>query len=459
MAYDSDDSIEDVESEPDSGDEGDMNFPAPPVQIKRLHQRMGEKIIKPFFKSLDGPIGADKLTKALSAANEKIQEDNATHRRDINLFTVPPHKLLACQFTQRHIAMNYKLGVIEPQLVHEKIQLLQDYFEKTRGRGLYQWPEAWTALLIKPLQKELIKNNLPEEQAKTKPTLMKPTPTKPAPTKPTPASGDTDMPDADSRSPQQTVQKEKKELRTLAYSLSRRPSSARGMGFNSFKTFVEVEGANPLKVKKADEVDVAEILACCNSKDGNNIKEKEGMYRMIDRTDFIGIIGVAFMPGSGGYDRTPWTYVWVKIKGISDHEPIMTRSILRDWLSTKKADSLIDQFLVKSGTVPPWAMANNDPEKDMAYRPLTYPLPKKQSRRNDQIAWMQPDDNYYADDGDKDNHPLPRNRGYRPQENAIQELTTKMDSITNMFHVFMEEGRQQREQTNAILLRLLPPSS
>ncbi|RYP60386.1 hypothetical protein DL771_010529 [Monosporascus sp. 5C6A] len=135
------------------------------------------------------------------------------------------------------------------------------------------------------------------------------------------------------------------------------------------------------------------------------------------------------------------------------YEVFLHTEALRDWLTSKKADVEIDKFLVKSGTVPPWAMDDDDPMKPESYLRLTYPLPNR-SRRNDQLLLRRRDD-----DDDGYGISASRNRGYRYQDNSIEELTKRMDSLTNNFTAVMEEVRQQREETNQILKRLLPAPS
>ncbi|KAK3933433.1 hypothetical protein QBC46DRAFT_414774 [Diplogelasinospora grovesii] len=142
-----------------------------------------------------------------------------------------------------------------------------------------------------------------------------------------------------------------KELRKLTYSA---PTKNGGKGgFYSFKLFVEVKGPNPLKVKRSNEVNDNEMLECRGSKDLQNIKAEEYMYRMLSVQDFMRIKGVAWLLETGNDERPCWTYIWVEIRNISDHEPIMSRSALRDWLTKKKADKKINDFVVEKRIIPP----------------------------------------------------------------------------------------------------------
>ncbi|ORY57481.1 uncharacterized protein BCR38DRAFT_527971 [Pseudomassariella vexata] len=322
---DSDDAMDD-DDDPDSEEDEEANYPRPSKQVQKAHAAIGDRIIKPFFREFDGPIKVAQLARALSRHDQTIQDDNQKNKRpDLDLFIVPPKKLLACQYRQRTIVEYYKGGLTKPERVQKDLQSLQDYFVKTRRRGLYQWPEAWTELLMKPLRKRLGDLGLPNEQAETKPTTEKPEQAKSS--QPRSAQGnstkgstseDTEMPDAaanDGPPPQETPVQQK-ELRDLAYSY---PLRGRG-GFFSFKLFVEVEGPNPLKVKRSDEVDDDQILGCRRSQSLHNIKKKEMMYRMLKETDFVRIKGVTWLPETGTDERTCWTWVWVEIRNVSDHE-------------------------------------------------------------------------------------------------------------------------------------------
>ncbi|RYO76933.1 hypothetical protein DL762_009595 [Monosporascus cannonballus] len=100
---DSDDVMEDY-GESDSEDDKEENYLRPSNKVQKLHANMGDRIIRPFFKDLDGPVQAAELTKALDRYNKVIMEDNRTNNMpNINMFI--------------------------------DIQALQDYFEKTRRRA------------------------------------------------------------------------------------------------------------------------------------------------------------------------------------------------------------------------------------------------------------------------------------------------------------------------------------
>ncbi|RYP02619.1 hypothetical protein DL764_005701 [Monosporascus ibericus] len=333
---DSDDDVMEDAKPDDEDDEDDeeADYPGPSRMVRDLHRKLGDQVIKGFFGNLDGPVKATELANALNRANKTILEDDkARNMPDINMFQVPLHIILTSQYWQRTIAINYELGKTKEEQVKQDIQALQNYFEKTRRRGLYQWPEAWTEFLLKPLRKRLHKLGLPTEYTETEPTLRKsaqpkPTRPKPQPQRPHPestrekstqggsrngATKDTAMPDA----PRDDVYKE---LGILAHSSPRGGRVA--MGYAGPKYFYDMEGPNKLSVKMAYNADDAKVMAYHNS--------------------------------------------------------------------NKTTDQMIDAFLVKSGTTPPWAMDDNDPRKPVSYLRLTYPLPSK--RRNDQLVLRRRDD-------------------------------------------------------------------
>ncbi|RYP27977.1 hypothetical protein DL767_007442 [Monosporascus sp. MG133] len=450
---DSDDATEDDES--DDEEDGEADYPDPSKVVRGLHADIGKRIVKGFFKSLDGPVKAVELTEALNNYNKSIMENNQTCKMpDPRMFTVPPYKLLACQYTQRSIAMSYELRA-ENERARREIQELQKYFETTRRRRLYQWPEAWTEYLMKPLLKRLEERGLPKEYAKTMPTQPKPIQPKPQPKPTQPKSAQAESTQGGSRNgdTEDTTMRDAntddfKELEILAHSCPPR-SGAKVTGPGGFKYFHDVEGPNKLSIRMADDVDHAKAAAYHGSNKENNIQEKLPTYRFMGRERYEGIIGVAFLPETGNNERTCYTYVRVGIRGVSDHHPIMTRSALRGWLGHKKADQEIDKFFVKSGTVPPWAMDDGDPMKPESYYQLTYPLPSRSHRRDEVVLRGR----------DGTDFPASRNRGNRYQDDGIRELTEKVDGFTNMFTMFIEEVRKQRQQTEEIFRRLLPAPS
>ncbi|KAK3943434.1 hypothetical protein QBC46DRAFT_420939 [Diplogelasinospora grovesii] len=456
-AFDDDDS--DMEDdEPDSEEDEEDDYPLPSKQVQKQHALIGGKIVKKFFAALDGHIPASKLAQYLSPYNKVIQEDNQKGKLNLDMFTVPAEKLLACQFRQRAIIEYYKGGLTKPERVQEDLQSLQDYFVKTQRRGLYQWPETWTELLMMPLRERLSDLNLPKEQAKTEPAPKNPRQAKfsqPKPAQPKHTQGrltteDAEMPDADDD------ERDHKELRKLAYSLPLR-NGGRG-GFYSFKLFVEVEGPNPLMVKRSNEVDDDEMLECRRSKDLHNIKTQEHMYRMLSVSDFMGIKGVAWLPETGTDERPCWTYVWVEIRNISDHKPIMCRTALRDWLTKKKADKKIDDFLVAKRIIPPWSpKAKKDPLHSESLA-LVHPLPKK---RKDQVVLRRRDDSDDDDDDDDDDYSLARRTRSR-RSTEMTGLAKVMNDLSIAIMDMREEQREMREEQREQRLqfqRLLPAPS
>ncbi|KAK3934118.1 hypothetical protein QBC46DRAFT_454418 [Diplogelasinospora grovesii] len=214
-----------------------------------------------------------------------------------------------------------------------------------------------------------------------------------------------------------------KELRNLAYSAPTR-NGGRG-GFYSFKLFVEVKGPNPLKVKRWNEVDDNEMLKYRGSNDLRNIKAKERIYCTLSVSDFVRIKGVTWLPETGNDGRTCWTYVWVEIRNISDHEPIMNRII------------------------PPWSP---EARKDLLHSDslkLVHALPKK--KRKDQVVLRRrgdsDDDDDDYDDGDYSLARRTRSRRDPEMEalaGVIKDLRITIGNTQEQSRIQMENMQEQQ---------------
>ncbi|KAK8048462.1 hypothetical protein PG994_010192 [Apiospora phragmitis] len=381
-ADDSDDGS-DLGDEPDSEEEDEGSYPPPPRAVQRLHWNMNS-LIQKLFSRLDGNLDAPVWEKEVLRHNNKIEENNKEHNRKPDMFTVPFHKLLACTFHQRSIIEYYKTGTTSPDLVQIRLQSLQDYFEGARRRGLYQWPDAWTALLMKPLRKKLGELKLPEEQMKTEPTpgktpatpQNKERPPAPKPSQATGAPGGSgaDRMDGVKHTGTELMTRptpnDSKEIRELAYS-----SPPNGKFSSGFKLFIEVEGPNRLKVKTMRDVDLEDIYRCVKS-DLPNVQTRR--VNELHPDDLLEVKGVAWTD-----DRRYWTYVWAKRRS-SDDEPIMTRTDFRKW--QPNADWLIDQFIWDAGLIPTWAPEVLNSPFNPHSGALHYPKP---SRKDSALAHNQ----------------------------------------------------------------------
>ncbi|KAK8125005.1 uncharacterized protein PG998_000764 [Apiospora kogelbergensis] len=358
-AFDDDDDDQDQEDEASDSEDEEASYPRPSKRVVQLHKEIGSKILEPLFGKLDSDIATAQLKDDLSNHNDQIRANNKEYQRaDLDMFTVPFHKLLSCQYHQRTIIEYYKGGLTEPDTVQKKLQALQDFFVRTGKRGFYQWPEGWTALLMKPLRRRLGELKLPKEQTKTKPTPDKTAKSthQDGPKPPTPDTGAASgvkgaAPGPLGGDPMQGVKHEgielagrptpndSKEIRELAYS-----SPPNGKFSSGFKLFVEVEGPNRLKVKTMRDVGLEDIYRCVKS-DLPNVQTRR--VNELHPDDLLEVKGVAWTD-----DRRYWTYVWAK-RRTSDDEPIMTRTDFRKW--QPNADWLIDQFIWDAGLIPTWA--------------------------------------------------------------------------------------------------------
>ncbi|KAI0117249.1 hypothetical protein F4814DRAFT_415651 [Daldinia grandis] len=402
------DSKSDSELDSESDSEMDSENEAPMLSegVMKIYLEMGQSVLKPFFKSLDDKPDAKGLKKKLKEYNMLIEEQNLKRRIRIpNLFMVPDTSITKYHFMGRDIMTWWEARRLKPEGVQQALQKLQNNFDKERLHSSHQWPAEWTKLLISPLRKRLIKLNLPKEQTRTKPMQGNSAREKPINwASGTNETSDTDMPDAYKHD-------ERRLLGILAHASSVRPDTGGvgyngGMGYSGTKYFFDVEGLNKLEVKMANEVDPEETKKYHDSGKASNINDQESEYRRLLRSRFVRVIGVSFLPGTGNYERTCWTYVRVKILNILGGR-IMTRSTLRGWLGQREADKRIDAFLVESKTVPPWAMDDYDSGKHKSYS-LKYPLPKK-AHGNHQIIRKR----YYDDSDDSDDEERSQSLRYK----------------------------------------------
>ncbi|KAI1416925.1 hypothetical protein F5Y13DRAFT_204287 [Hypoxylon sp. FL1857] len=415
---DSDNSGDDT-SEVDS-EFGELKYPKPEARVEDIHSRIG-KHVKKFFEDLEGPIDEAGLRTTLSTNNKKIKKHNKKgNSPNIDIYTVPYDELLRYQYMQRSIAREFESKLLDDERAQRGMQSLRNVFERSRRRGVHQWPESWTEYILTPLRKKL----------ETK--LIKDTPM-------------SDVKD----DPSTPVYKE---LGILAHS-GPPERSTRAWGYNRTKYFYDMEGPNKLRVKMIEEADKEKVSQYHESGRVQNIRYKEGEYWQLNPKDLIRIIGVAFLPGTGSHERTCWTYIRAEIRGVSDHDRIMTRSTLRNWLGAKIADRKVDDFLVFSKTTPPWAMNDNDSMEHESYPQLTYPLPKKSHEIGKvSLRRRNVDDDDYEDDS---RHAVFRHKR-RPDD--IEELITRFDKITDVMNSLLEDSRQQRKQNNEIMKRFITSS-
>ncbi|KAI1317292.1 hypothetical protein F5Y16DRAFT_406680 [Xylariaceae sp. FL0255] len=386
-AFDSDESdnyeMGDVE-ETDSEEDDENEFPKPSKKVTKQHHAMGP-IIKRFFKDLEGRIGRATLNKHLRRGNLYIRENNQTNRCRLDIFTVPADKLLVYQYMQRNIALEYKLGVIQPKRVQNELQSFQNYFEKVCRRGLHQWPEAWVRYLIDPLRKRLTEEGLPQQYTETK--------TQPVPSR---------LNHEDDCYHNNNNYNTKMKRPIIAHSGPL--PSAMAMKSAGLKYFLHAEGPNKLAVEMASNVDEKKELQYLSSNRKYNVDAYASTICMRPSTDFKKILGVACLAEN---ERAPETYVRVEMINGTNH--IIGGTSLREWLGTDTADRYIDHFCVDSGTVLPlWAL-----DHDNSYAPLpTQSVPRK---------YLDHDVAAYIND-----------RGYKSRGgNGITLLTEKMEGIAD----------------------------
>ncbi|KAL9948561.1 hypothetical protein ACHAO5_001661 [Verticillium nonalfalfae] len=427
----------------DSAEDEETHYPPPTSGVRKLHDGMAPKF-EAFFKDMNGPLDT-KLMSKIDKRNKLIEHDNEQRKRpDIRMYGVPRDKLLFYRFAQRRIAVSFETGLWDAVVVRKELQWLQNHFTKTRSRGLYQWPEAWTQLVMEPLSKKLATLGVSKDEQKPV-------------AEPHAAEDDMDTTygsaaEEDYESDALSVQSQRQPVRTLQplnagftmlgdeilgyMPVERRSKFLRNtMYLTGFKMFVKVKETGRFTVTTGSDVGGMAAVAYHDlpEEDKNNVKKNEKKYADASALEFNLIRGVAWVPGTSQPTRLPDTYVWVEMKTKSQHADIMTRSTFRQWLGKGLADKLIDSWLVDNNITPEWSTLgfSPDPANSARYLSLTYPAPRQ-----------------------------PRQDGYdmrpRIQGSDMQALTSKFDRLLEMFIEDRKEAREDRKQQQEIMMRLLP---
>ncbi|KAI0525813.1 hypothetical protein F5B22DRAFT_641968 [Xylaria bambusicola] len=498
-AFDEDDGSDDdaleEDGEEDSEDDDEKDYPPPSKQIQGMHSRMTSRI-KGFFYNLEGTINLSMLD-TIDKMNKVIEKDNQNRRRTVlTMYEVPRQRLLFFQYAQRRIAVSFELGVFNAARVQIEIRWLQEHFIKTRQRGLYQWPEGWTQLLIEPLRRKLESIGLPREQQMAPETQTSTGghagPTSGGGSKAPENEGrdkgkdeyagesDDDEDDDDEEMEDAPAQNRNRQIQPLRpgftilgdpilgyMPIQRRSKVMAGETIIlGFRVFVKVEGVNPLQVAGGSEIGDAAALAYHQlpEDEKNNIGQNAAKYATMPAAEFVEIIGVTWVPGSSRSDRLPITYVWVRTHTDSGKPEIMTRTTFRQWIGTSLADKYIDSFLVGKGITPEWAALGfpTDPANDSKYLRLTYPPPRQAAHYN-----LRPRIQYGGfpalQNGGFQGFPTLQNSGGlqglpapQREDGGVQELTRKFDQLVELFIRGQEEAREDRKQQREIMSRLLP---
>jgi curved DNA-binding protein CbpA len=480
-AFDSDDEDGSEGEGENSDDDGDIddgdtdeeaNYPPPGEEIKKLHSKIG-KGVKAFFKELDSPMTEAQLNAGLFGYNKEIEEINRKlNAPKLDLFIVPSNVLQSCQLQQQSAIKAWKGGETKPKTIQTQLQGLQNYFVMCQRRGIYQWPEEWTAFLMEPLPKRLIKLKLPKEQAETKaPSEKNPPPV----SSPHPAGSGAPQVPGTAKPSHINVDRQRStsgaqyisqkdvphtEIRDLACAYNPK-GTLRFAPY--FKLFVEVKAANDnrLMFKGARDLEDNKILDCMKRNGLHNIRRHQSIYCTLPITRYSGIKGVAWDERSGGEGVTEDTWVWVTvtnvqatpenegIKNIPESEGVMDRSAFRDWLGHDEADHKIDRFLFERNIIPPWSREARNDRSNSANLRLEYPLPSnKSNRRNNQVARRNDyDEGYHSDEGG--------NRQIRRLNEMMTSLTLQVQQIATR----QEEHEHALSTQTAALQRLLeaPP--
>ncbi|KAI0448572.1 hypothetical protein F5B21DRAFT_103955 [Xylaria acuta] len=423
-AFEGDGSDDGMDEDEDDGENEEQNYPPPKGRVKRLHQNM-TPYIEAFFDALEEPINFILLHN-VEKINKQIEGENAHHDMPLSLYTVPQKKLLFYQYGQRRIYMSCRTGQFGIADVQRETSWLQAHFEKTRQKGLYRWPAAWVQLLTGPLHRALgmlgvsVVQQMPGDGAPPPPDADD--------------NGDVEMEDVDEEaersrhqdtgSPIQPVRRGRTMSgeTILGYVPTQRWSHGESV-VTSIRLFVKVKGRNPMKVVSGVD-DAALAYHQLPKHKKNNIKENAVQYARMTRTDFVRIVGIAWVTGTSP-GRLPDTYVWVETRAASDKPHIVTRSTLRDWLGKGLADRRIESWLEEKKINPGWAQADN------SRRLLTYPPQPGDSRSRVQRGGTQP--------------PPSGDYGH------VDALTKLTDVVLQMQVEAREDRRQQRELLRAIL--------
>ncbi|KAI0398855.1 hypothetical protein F4802DRAFT_613303 [Xylaria palmicola] len=483
-AFDEDDSDGALEEdeEDDSEEDDEKNYPPPSKQVQKSHNTMTPRI-KAFFRDLEGAVNLSVLD-TIDKLNMAIEKDNHKHQRSVlTMYNVPRQRLIFFQYAQRRILVSFNLGLFDVARVQEEMRWLQEHFTKTRQRGLYQWPETWTQLLMEPLRQKLESVGLPKEQ-QTAPEISgkgKASVYKGEGDEGEGGEGEDDDDESmDDGPPDQNPSRQIQPLRPgftilgdpiLGYMPIQRRSKVM-MGESiilGFRVFVKVEGVNPLQVAGGSEIGDAAALAYHQlpEHEKNNVGQNAAKYATMPPAEFVKIIGITWVPGSSRSDRLPITYVWVGTRTDSGKPEIMTRTTFRQWIGTRMADKYIDSFLVEKGITPEWAAMGflTDPANDSRYLRLTYPPPRQAAHYNLRSR---------IQNGGFQGFPALQGSGIQgfpalqhgsglqglpvPQreDGGVQELTRKFDQLVELFIRGQEEAREDRQQQREMMSRLLP---
>ncbi|KAI0810071.1 hypothetical protein GGR55DRAFT_679299 [Xylaria sp. FL0064] len=456
-AFDEDDSDDapEEDDEEDSEEDDEKNYPPPTKQVQKVHNTMTSRV-KAFFGDLEGPINSSKLDK-IDELNKDIGKNNQNHRRAVlTMYEVPPQRLLFFQYAQRRIFFSFETGLFDPPRVQKEMHWLQENFTKTRERGLYQWPEMWTQLLMEPLRRKLESIGLPKEQQTPPQETQTGTGNKNRKDEAEDMDVDEDegMEDTPPQNPNRQIQPSRPGFTILGdpilgyLPIQRRSKVMAGETIIlGFRVFVKVDGVSPLKVVMGSEIGDAAALAYHQlpEDEKNDIRKNAAEYATMAAAEFVEIIGVAWVPGSSRSDRLPITYVWVKTLTDSGKPHIMTRTTFRQWIGTSLADKYIDSWLVEKGITPEWAALGfpTDPAADSKYLRLTYPPPRQAAHYNLRPR-IQAGGGFQA---------LP---AHRREDGDVQELSRKFDQLVELFIRGQEEAREDRKQQREIMSRLLP---
>ncbi|KAI0477041.1 hypothetical protein F4859DRAFT_514373 [Xylaria cf. heliscus] len=431
-AFDNDSDEDTLEqNDEDSEEDDERNYPLPNKQIQQLHCRMTPRI-KAFYQDVEGAVDFS-LLDIIDKINKQIERENYNCKRAVTMYKVPRPKLLFFQYAQRRILVSFETKLFDVIKVQKEVLWLREHFAKTCQRGLYRWPMAWAQLLMEPLHRKLEMLGMSRE-------LMLPY---------TSMDDDIEMEDVD-QEVEDTYRQDAScpgfttiGYHILGYFPVQRRTMAGELITLSFKVFIKVDDVNPIKIASGTEVSDAAALAYHQLPEHkkNNIRENAAKYAMMEPTDFVEIIGVAWVPESARTSprRLPTTYIWVKTLTSSNKPDIMTRTTLRQWLGTRSADQHINSWFATKGITPEWAVS--DVASDSRHLRLTYPPPRQSSNSNSRKSHIQT----------SDVQPTPSR-----EEGQVEELGRRLDQLMELMVRGQEEAREDRRLQREFMNRLLP---
>ncbi|KAI1421297.1 hypothetical protein F5Y12DRAFT_718560 [Xylaria sp. FL1777] len=429
----------------DSEEDIEATYLPPSTQVVKLHRKI-TPFIREFFESLEGPINLSRLVE-IDKINKKIERENLNRKRPVpTMYGVPRQKLLGIQYTQRSILMKFQIQILDTAEVKREILGLQTYFTKTCQRPLYSWPMDWVQLLMEPLLSKLAMQGIHMEQ-QMPPQIGNGTSLPNVNTDDVKMEEDT-YEDVDEDIEGAHRQNTRRRLRPgftvngdpiLGYFPTSRRAIEGSTVTLGFTMFVRVDGVNPIKIALGSEVGDAAALAYHQlpQHKKNNIQESAAKYATMSPTEFVEIIGVAYMSG-GCPGRLPTTYIWVETRTHSAKPTIVTRSTLRRWLQQRVADQYIDDWFAAKGITPEWKVL--DPASDSRNLRLAYPPAGRSgnSRSRTQTSKSQ----------------LTSSR----EESQVEELSKKFDRIVDMLAKGQEEAREDRRLQWEMMNRLFSGS-